>query len=85
MRFTSFRNKNQIRLEKQKIVFQFTIVLIASFIAGTLFIRLISDEALSYRSERASNHFLSEVSRSFFFKNCTLDVLCVCILYLFSF
>lgn len=85
MRFTSFRNKSQIRLEKQKIVFQFTVVLIASFVAGTLFIRLISDEALRTISERISNHFLSEASKSFFFKNCTVDILCVFILYLFSF
>ena len=85
MRFTSFRNKSQIRLEKQKIVFQFTLVLVAAFVAGVLFVRLISENALSAISERISKHFLSEATASFFIKNCAVDVVCVFVLYLFSF
>ena len=85
VRFTSFRNKNQIRLEKQKIVFQFALVLMASLIAGVLFVGLVSDDVLNLISERISRHFLSKNSTSFFVRNCAANVICVFALYLFSF
>ena len=80
-------------IEKAKIIFQFVLMIVASFIGGILFARLLSDTAIDKLSQNVISHFSLQLRERFyigelieaFFKVCRVDVACVIILFVFSF
>ncbi len=85
MRFTSLHNRNQIGLEKQKIVFQFSLVGVSSAIAGMLFIKILSMDCTAGILESMRRYFTESPSSASFGKQCLPDILCIAVLYIFSF
>lgn len=85
MKFTSLHNKKQINLEKQKIIFQFSLVTLASLIAGILFIKTLSGEGVASLLDGIIKHFSTDASLGIFIRQCLPDIICILLLYLFSF
>lgn len=85
MKRSDEKNKFQY-IEKKKIVFQFFLVSIFSFIAGVLFVNLASDEFLSDIAR--SLEINTNIDEDFLYsvlKNALSDISVVIILYIFSF
>lgn len=89
MKFTSLHNKNQINLEKQKIIFQFSLVSVAAFIAGILFIKTLSSEGITNILDGITKHFATDMPPGtfgkIFIRQCLPDIICILLLYTFSF
>lgn len=77
--------------EKAKIVFQFSLTLIASVIAGIYFTRLISDAFWADSALRLYSYFKTPFENTAigFLKNCLRacisDILCISLMFIFSF
>ncbi|MBQ8300489.1 MAG: hypothetical protein IJX57_00755 [Clostridia bacterium] len=89
MKFASQYNKKEIALEKQKIIFQFLLITLSAFIAGILFIKILSDESLANILDSITRHFNTDFSAdnfgSMLFRQCVPDIICIALLYVFSF
>ena len=57
MKFNTKRSVRSIELEKRKIIFQFTLMLIGSLICALLFTELLGEGAINSSTERIVRHF----------------------------
>ena len=82
------RRNSDINLEKQKIVFQFFLVTVSSFIGGLLFTRLLSGEKIAEFSISVVEHFNFKVDLhillSATLKQSIIDIVCILLIFLFS-
>lgn len=89
LRFAPSKQKNQKDIEKEKIIFQFTLITTASFIAGILFINMLSDNYIATVVSGILKHFSQNVTLKTFGKQLIdqvlPDIICVALLYIFSF
>ena len=75
--------------EKAKIVFQFSLMVVASVLAGIFLAKLASDEVLGISIDKLCVHFTKQSGAAMFFSNCLRaclsDLICLSILFVFSF
>lgn len=83
--------KRETELEKNKIIFQFALMLIASVIGGICFSNLLSEVALEKAALRIISHFGVSSDNGFsrlvwqYLGVCLPDIICALVLFLFSF
>ena len=87
------RYRHAAETEKNKIVFQFALMLIASVIGGICFSNLLSDSALEKAMMKIISHFEASAKSSTGFSGlmleyinfCLSDIICAVALFIFSF
>lgn len=85
--------KHSIRTEKEKIIFQFTLMLIASIVCGMLFSKLLSDSALQSSADKIVRHFCNQdidgnmlsAFKKYYILFCIPSIICVAVVFIFSF
>ena len=86
------RDTNNIRLERCKIAFQFTLMVVASIICGICISRMLSDTFISTATNKICQHFFTvKVPRAFFeyfvdyLKISAFDIALITLILIFSF
>jgi hypothetical protein len=89
LRTNLISNKKTLNLEKKKIVFQFILINISSFIAGILFVNILSDNLQCQFVNSIERYFHTPVVFNGFWRtllaSCLAELICILFLFAFSF